>query len=80
MLIADNNKKEIQAFPIHAQTFVGVATNEEARNKIVHANEDGDITFIFGGDDVVVTTVAGQDFAVSVECMGVTSTAEIIIS
>ena len=80
MLIDDENRKEIQALPIHAQTFVGIPSNQACAGQIVHANEDGGIKFIFDGDDVDVTAVKGQDFAVSKECTGVTSTISVIIS
>ena len=80
MLTIDNNNRDIQALPIHQETFIGVPTNQECSNKVVHATEDGDITFIFNGDDKVVSAVAGDDFAASKECTGITATITVIIS
>ena len=72
----------VQALPIHENTFVGIATNENIQSGTVHLNEDGDITFHFADtDDIVVTAVkAGMDFQVNKHCTGITSTASIIIS
>lgn len=80
MINRDANNIDIQALPIHSQSFVGVPTNQKASNMIVHANEDGDVVFGFIAGDVTVPMVAGQDISVAKDCTGVTSTASVIIS
>ena len=80
-LTVDRNNREIQAFPIHQGTFDGIATNTGCSMKVVHLQEDTDITFHFAaGDVVLVGQLAGMDFATPENCTGVTSTAIILIS
>ena len=70
----------IQAFPIHKDVFIGVATNTPVANKIVNIAEDCDVTFHYQEGDVVLTNVvAPYAFAVSYDCTGVTSTGSIWI-
>jgi hypothetical protein len=71
----------IQAFPITERTYVGVATGYANGGCVLHAAEDGDITFDFGTRGIVVVTVtAGQDLALDPDIQSITSTATVWIS
>jgi len=73
----------IQAFPVHAGTYNGTATSfmMEGKYNIIHAAEDGDITFEFPGSNTIVLSVtAGQDLAVAPGCITITSTGTVWIS
>ena len=77
----DIRGQSIQALPMHSGVYVGIATTEACAGKIVHVNAECDVTFHFTAGDVVLTDVrAGMDFAVSIDCTGVTSTDSILIS
>jgi len=80
MLNTDSNTTEIQAFPIHSKTFIGVATDQNAAKKIIHLDEDDTLVFHYTTGDITVTAVAPMDFSVSGDCTGVTSTTEIMVS
>ena len=71
----------IQAFPIEANTFIGVASNEDVTHKsVVHASVDGSITFTFPSGNVAVNVKEGTDLAIGAGCQTITSTAEVLIS
>ena len=71
----------IQAFPFHRNTFVGVASDEDVRNKsIIHVAKDCDITFNFIGSSITVSATAGMDLAIEPQTQTVTSTDVIWIS
>ena len=71
----------IQAFPVHRDTFIGVASNYTGSRRIVHAAEDGSVTFNFvDGTVKEFTAKAGQDFAVPADVESITSTAAVWIS
>ena len=80
-MIKDGNNTAIQAMPIYGSTFVGTASALDVNNKsVVHCNADTDLTFAFASGDVVVSALAGADFAIGVGCTTITSTAEVIVS
>jgi hypothetical protein len=72
----------IQAFPIHAGTYNGIANSYIMDGKnVIHAGEDCDITFTFpGSNTIVISVLTGQDLAVAENCISVTSTELIWIS
>ena len=71
----------IQAFPVHEGTFVGTANGYTGSAKILHAAEDGDITFEFAdGTSVALSVTAGQDLAVDRDIQSITSTGTVWIS
>ena len=80
MIILDENRKDIQAFPIHSGTFVGIASNEVASRKIVHAIEDGSLEIIFPNNTVGVALLTGMEISIAADATGVTSTANVMIS
>jgi len=69
----------IQAFPLHSNTFVGVA-NGQSGFELIHANEDGTVTLTFNKASVVVPMSKGQDFAINGNCESIDSTMEVILS
>ncbi len=80
-LTVDRNNREIQAFPTHKGTWVGIASNQQCANKIVHIAEDGDVTFHFDSGDIVYSGLSAPwDTVTDGTCTGVTSTATIYIS
>ena len=65
----------VQAFPIHAGTYVGIPNAYTSGGKILHAAEDGSITFDFGtAGSVTVDAVAGQDIAIDRNVQAITAT------
>jgi hypothetical protein len=71
----------VQAFPTSERTYVGVASGFSDGGMVLHAAEDGDITFEFGtSGTVVVSVVAGQDLALDVDIESITSTGVVWIS
>ena len=71
----------IQAFPVHRDTFIGIASNYTGSRRIVHAVKDGKVTFRFiDGVEKEFDAVSGQDFAVPVDVESITSTATVWIS
>ena len=80
MLNKDENNAPIQAFPIHSQTFIGVADNEPCTRRVVHVAEPCTVTFFFpGGVQKVFVVNDPTDFSVSHDCTGVTSDGEVWI-
>lgn len=70
----------VPAVPVHEDAFIGIATNQDARNCIVRAAVDGDVTFHFAGGNKVYSALAAPvDFVTGDKCTGVTSTAEVWI-
>jgi hypothetical protein len=71
----------IQAFPITERTYSGVANGYTAGGAVLHAAEDGNITFDFGTRGVVALSVsAGQDLALDPDIISITSTGVVWIS
>jgi hypothetical protein len=71
----------IQAFPVTQRTYVGAANGYTKGGVILHAAEDGDITFDFGNQGTVVLSVtAGQDIALASNIKSITSTGVVWIS
>jgi len=69
------------AFPVHPDTFQGIATDEPARAKgILHSDADGAVTITFGASTPLSLTVAlGEDLDIT-GADTVTSTASIKLS
>ena len=76
------NSQIVQAFPIKASTYVGTPTNLDlAGYSIVHVNADAILTFDFGLEgQIVITALAGSDFAIDEACETLTATAECLVS
>ena len=76
------NGNQIQAFPVLARTYIGVANSFTAKGyNILHAVEDGTVTFEMGtSGSVVLNVVAGQDLAFDDITQAITSTATVWIS
>ena len=75
------NSDTIQAFPIEANTFGGVATDLDVTSfNIVHAVADGTITFAFPSGAIAVPVIAGNDLAIGVGCLTITSDASVLVS
>ena len=76
------NSQIIQAFPIKANTYVGIPSNLDVTGySIVHVNDDATLTFDFGTEgQVTISASAGIDFAIDDTCKTLTSTAECIVS
>ena len=71
----------IQAFPVTERTYSGVANAYSEGGTILHAAEDGDITFDFGTrGSVVLSVVAGQDLALDPDIVSITSAGVVWIS
>ena len=72
----------IQAFPIHATTAIHATATDEniADMSVVHAQEDGTITFHFPTGNKAIPVVAGADLGIGPTCTGITATAAILIS
>jgi hypothetical protein len=71
----------IQAFPVTERTYSGVANGYTAGGTVLHAAEDGDVTFDFGTrGTVVLSVVAGQDLALDPDIVSITSTGVVWIS
>ena len=71
----------VQAFPVSERTYVGVANGYTFGGTVLHAAEDGDITFDFGTRGVVVlSATAGQDIALDPDIESITSTGTVWIS
>jgi hypothetical protein len=71
----------IQAFPVTSRTVKGIVNDYTAGGSVIHAAEDGDITFTFkDGSSLVLTVTAGMDFAIGDDVASITSTAEVWIS
>ncbi len=71
----------IQAFPVTERTYSGVANSYTNGGVVLHAAEDGDITFDFGTRGTVVLSVlAGQDLALDPDIEAITSTGVVWIS
>jgi len=80
-MVKKNSGEIIQAFPITSSTYVGTPTSFDPRGyDIVHCNADAELTFNFGAGSVVINALAGQDFAIGEGCVGITATAEVVIS
>lgn len=81
MLNKDSNNAEIQAFPVHSKTFIGVADNEPCAKRVVHVAElPCTVTFFFhGGAQKAFVVNDPTDFSVSHDCTGVTSDGEVWI-
>ena len=81
-MVKKNSGEMVQAFPITASTYVGTPTAFNPKGyDLVHCNADGDITFDFGNaGTVVISAIAGQDFAIGEGCVAITATAEVAIS
>ena len=77
-----DNTQVIQAMPIKASTYVGTPANKEARGyNIVHCNTDVTLTFNFGANgNVVISAMAGQDFAFDNTLVNLTASGEVIMS
>lgn len=70
-----------QTFPITNKTFIGTATAKlPFGERLLRANEDGDITFVFPSWTETITVTAGFDCVLSSDCSAVTSTSEIMMS
>ena len=76
------NGDQIQAFPIHAGTFIGTASSLDASPyKLVHAVDDVVVDLTFeSGQSVSVSIAAGGDIALGRGCEAITSSAEVWIS
>ncbi len=71
----------IQAVEINGSTFIGTASNRPIRGSVIHASEDGSLTFHFENiADKVVNATAGSDWVAGTDCTGLTSTMEVIIT
>jgi len=81
-MVVKDGGQIIQAFPITAATYVGTPTSFDARGyDIVHCNEDCELTFNFGSQGTVVfNATQGSDFTIGAGCVGITATAEVMIS
>lgn len=81
-LIKDANYTGIQAFPIHENTFVGIASAFDPSDVYVlmQANATTTVTFSFTSGDIVMNMLQGQVLAIDSACNAITSTAEIWIS
>ena len=76
-----DNSQIIQAFPMRANTYVGVANSYTGPCEIIHAGEDGTLTLNYGTlGSVVVDVLAGQDLAIDSHIEAVTSTGIVWIS
>ena len=75
------SNEAIQAFPIERETKVDTLTDFDPTNyEIIHAAEDGTITFTFGTSSINVDVLAGQDLAIGSGCTSITSTGTVWIS
>ena len=82
-MMVKTSGETIQAFPITPATYIGVASNFNTPGfSVIHAAEDGTITFEFGtnGGTKIVNVVAGQDLAIHPDCISLTATATVWIS
>jgi len=70
----------VQAFPIMNSTFVGVANGYTGGGRILHAAEDGTLTFVLPTKNISIDVVAGQDIALSLDVRSITSTGTVWIS
>jgi hypothetical protein len=72
-------EQAVQAFPISSNLFVGTATDETCANRsVLHATEDGDITFTFKDSTTkVLPVIAGMDLGLTRDVVSITSTADI---
>ena len=72
---------DIQAFPIHEGTYIGIPSGYVNGCNIIHALEDCQITFDFGiRGTVLIDVKAGQDLAVASGIESITATATCWIS
>lgn len=70
-----------QTFVVTKDTFIGVATAKGAlKNRLVKAMASGTITFTFTSGTVVIPVSGGEDFAMDIDCVSVTSTAAVLMS
>ncbi len=68
-------------FPVHNDTFVGIATDEEPGNYgALHCEEPGTLTIVTPNGSTKVLLVAGGDDINVAGCLSVTSTARVWIS
>ena len=80
-LTIDNSYETIQVFPIHKLTVQGVQTDLDITNyKIVHADEDGTLTFTYDTTDVVITVLQGEDVGIVAGFDTLTSTGIVKVS
>jgi len=71
----------IQAPEVNESSFIGTAANIGTVGSVVHLLQDGDVTFHFSGGDKALTGLkAGMDFVAGNGCIGITSTATVIVS
>jgi hypothetical protein len=72
-------EQAVQAFPISSNLFTGIASDETCANRsVLHAVEDGDITFTFRDSTTkVLSVIAGMDLGLTRDVISVTSTANI---
>ena len=67
--------------PVTKDSFIGVPTAEVARNySIVHANADGDITFLYPSGNKIQPALQGQAFDIPTDCTGITATISVTMS
>lgn len=73
--------KGFQTFVISSETIQATVTGQKAlKNRLVRAMAAGTITFHFASGDKVITVAGGEDFAMDLDCTGITSTANVLMS
>jgi hypothetical protein len=82
MMAPAYEENPVQAFPIHAETFMGTASGVSCVNKsVIHCVEDGSVTFYFKTTGTKTFTVtAGMDFGITRDVTTIDSSNQVWIS
>ena len=78
----NTNSATIPVFPIYRHTVIGVQSDTLCgKFNVVHANEDGDVTFTFLDDTTLdVTVTGGDDLGITQDVKSLSSSAEVMLS
>jgi hypothetical protein len=82
----DNSFKTIQVFPIHRNTFQGIASNLNVTDyKVIHADEDTKVTLYYVDSDgnmayTVIDLALGEDIGLADKYIALDSTGTVKVS
>jgi hypothetical protein len=82
MLAPAYEQQAVQAFPIHAETFMGTASDLSAAKKsVLHADQDCNVTFTFKtAGDKTFALLRGMDLGLTRDVQTITSDGIIWVS